>query len=449
MIKRDRYGDIDPEATFENAKQTLNNLKQGFGMKKILMISLLVMAFIVLGLSAKNIFETVPTGSYQVKQAAWTGELTVKMDSGVWFQNFGDIFTFPKSETFFFTKDSKEGKAMDESIEVTFADGSICHISGTARIVMPSTEAEAKHLIADLGFRDYHSIEQKLILPTVRRALVLTANMMTAQESYNVKRPDFLKWAAGQIEHGIAATDEVEKEFKDPITGEMIKKKVKVIRVDSKGLPVYESNPLDGTGIRLQNFEVKEFGYSPEVVKQIGEQQKAIMEVATAKANALKAEQAAITAEKDGLAKVMTAKYEKETEKIKAVVKAEEEKAVAVTKAEQNKATAELQKDAAGFTKQEQILLGQGEATRKQLVMEADGALAAKVEAFKYGIDAVAKAWANRAVPAYYVEMGGNNSSGSASDTSSLQFMNMLNTQMAKNLGLDLSIKPKTAPVKQ
>jgi len=434
----------------EQVKEAIKKVASKVSFKKLLAIITMVVIFGFLLLSAGAIFETVPTGFYQVKQAALTGELTVKMTSGMWFQNFGDIFEFPKSETFFFTRDSKEGKAVDESIEVTFADGSICKISGTARIIMPSTEAEAKHLIADLGFRDYASIEHKLILPTVRRALVLTANMMTAQESYNVKRPDFLRWAAGQIEHGIAATDEVEKELKDPVSGEMVKKKVKVIRTDKNGQTIYESNPLDGTGIKLNNFEVKEFGYSPEVQKQIGEQQKAIMEVATAKANALKAEQAAITAEKDGLAKVMTARYTKEEEKIKAVVDADKEKAVAVTKAQQNKETASLQRDAAEFTKQEQILLGEGEAKRKQLVMEADGALATKVEAFKYGIDAVAKAWSTRPVPAYNVEMGAG-SGGNSSDSSSLQFMNMLNTMVAKNLGLNLDINQAghAAPAKK
>lgn len=106
---------------------------------------------------------------------------------------YGDIYEFPNSETFFFTKELKEGKAVDQSIEVTFADGSRCHISGTARIIMPKTEAEAVYLTDKLGFRNYESIEDKLILPTVRKALILTANMMTAQESYSTKRADFLK----------------------------------------------------------------------------------------------------------------------------------------------------------------------------------------------------------------------------------------------------------------
>jgi len=436
MIVKDRWGDIDINAT-------IKNIKEEFGMKKIMTLILFCACFLFLLVSASSIMETVPTGSYQVKQAAFTGKLTAKMSPGTWFQNFGDIFTFPNSETFFFTKDAAEGKEIDQSIKVTFADGSECQISGTARIIMPSTGEEAIYLADKLGFKHYEDIEHKLILPTIRRALVLTATMMTAQESYNVKRPDFLKWAAGQIEHGIAATTEEEKEVIDPVTGEKVVKIFKKIKTNAQGETIYESNPLAGTGIKLQNFEVKDFDYSKEVKTQIAEQQQAIMGVATAKANALKAEQAKITAEATGQAAVMSAKYEEEQKKIRAVVDAEKEKEVVLIAAERDKNKAEFAKQTAEFVKQEQILLGQGEAERKRLVMAADGALSLKLDAFKYGIDSVSRAWATRPVPAYNVEMSGDNKSGGA-DSANLQFMNMMNTMVAKNLGVDLSIPVQT-----
>jgi hypothetical protein len=75
--------------------------------------------------------------------------------------------------------------------------------------------------------------------------------------------------------------------------------------------------------------------------------------------------------------------------------------------------------------------------------MAADGALSLKLDAFKYGIDSVSKAWATRPVPAYNVEMSGDNKSGGA-DSANLQFMNMMNTMVAKNLGVDLNIPVQT-----
>lgn len=433
MFRRNEYGEIDV-----NVDEIANKVKGAFSMKKWLTLVFFIVVVVFTLLSARELIETCPAGSFQVKQAAWTGNMTARMTPGTYFQLFGDIFTFPNSETLFFTHDTTEGQAVDQSIEVTFADGSICQISGTARIIMPTTEKEALTLVEQLGFRDYRAVQDKLILPTVRRALVLTANMMTAQESYSTKRPDFIKWASDQIEHGIAATTEEEKEIIDPVTGEKTTKIFKVIKKDKSGNIVFERNPLEGTGIKLKNFEVKKFKYSDTVEAQIAKQQESLMGVATAKAEAAKAEQEKLTAEAKGKAAVMTAQYEKEKEKIQAVVDAQKEKEVAITSAEKERDTAKLHRDAAEFTKQEQILLGQGEAERKRLVMAADGALAAKIEAYKYGIDAVSKAWSVRPVPAYYVD--GGQGGGSASDSANMQFMSMMNTQLAKNLGLNLAI---------
>ena len=96
------------------------------------------------------------------------------------------------------------------------------------------------------------------------------------------------------------------------------------------------------------------------------------MYVQTAIAAAKKAEQNAITVEKQGEAEAMKAKWDQE------VIKAR-----AVTESEQKKEVAKLDKEAAEFKKQELILLGQGEAERKKLVMNADGALEKKLEVYK------------------------------------------------------------------
>jgi hypothetical protein len=101
------------------------------------LISVGVVAVICVALAVVlggNLFETVGKGTYQVKQAAISGTMSAKMTPGFWMQMFGDIQTWPKADTFFFTHDKKEGQGMDQSIEVRFNDGSICNISGTMRI---------------------------------------------------------------------------------------------------------------------------------------------------------------------------------------------------------------------------------------------------------------------------------------------------------------------------
>lgn len=387
----------------------------------------LILAF-VLGLALSlggRVVETVQSGTYQVKQAAVTGNMSAKMTPGLWFQNFGDITTWNKAETFYFTADAGEGEKFDQSIEVRFNDGSLCHISGTMRIILPTTEPEAVSLMTDYSYVDYGEMERKLVLPVVRNALRLTANLMSARESYSEKRTDFIFWAWDQIQNGLYETTEETRRVLDPVSGEEVTKTFKIIEVDETGSPIHQRNALEGLGIKLANFEIKEFVYAKKVQEQIATQQEALMAVATARAQAQQAEQDALTREAKGKAQVMQAKYEEEEIKVRAVVKAEQMLEVA-----------RLEKDAAEQQKQKDILLGQGEAERKRLVLAADGALAQKLAAMMRINEQWANAYAQRQVPS--LVMGGGEVGGS--DKATTDFAQMMQLLVAGQMGLDLDI---------
>ena len=416
-------------------------------------------SFVVLGvivifvlITAPQLFDTVKKGTYQVKQAAVTGTMSAKMTPGLWMQMFGDITKWPKAETFYFTQDLLEGEPVDQSIEVRFNDGSICHISGTLRVILPTTPEQAIDLVTDLGYQGYSDLERKLILPVTRNALRLTANFMTARESYAEKRPDYVFHAWDQIQNGLYQTEEKIQEIEDPISGKMMRKAVKVIKRDADGNPLYQKNPLEGTGITLQNFEIKVFAYDPKVQKQIATQQEAYMEVATARAQAEKAKQQAKTAEEEGKANVMKAKYEKEQEKIQAVVQAQKEREVAEIAAQQRLNVAELDKKAAEQIKQQQILLGEGEGARKRAVLMADGALQQKLDTYKDVMKIWADAHSQRKVPSIMIGGGPGGSPGSTTgenfDTDTWMFQRFLTIWAAKQLGLDLTV-PEGAKVEK
>jgi len=356
-------------------------------------------------------------------------------------QMFGDVTVWPKAETFFFTSDVTEGGKFDQSIEIRFADGSLCNLSGTLRIQLPTSPEQAIALATERGHKTYKDLEQKLILPTVRNVLRLTANMMTAEESYSSKRTDFIFAATDQIKNGLYQTTDDLRKIKDLVSGEMVTKTFKVIKTDTNGNPLYQQNPLKDTGITLRNFEVKRFVYEDKVKKQIAAQQEARMAVATAKAKAQEAEQDKLTIEAQGKAKVARAKYEKEQEKVRAVVDAEKDKAVAETQATQRLNVAKLDRQAAEQTKQKEILLGQGESERKRLVISADGALTQKLATYERVVGTWADAYSKRHVPAYVVS--GGDGKGTDTDMASNQFMNWMNMSIAKSFGLDLSIRQK------
>lgn len=296
--------------------------------KEFILASFVIVLTIFIAISS-SIFETNDKGQFQVKQAAISGKMSVITKPGTYFQLFGDITTWNKAETFYFTADLKEGALIDQSIEVRFVDGSMCNISGTMRITLPSTEKEILHLVEDLNFTTYDELKNKLIMPTVRSALRLTANFMTVRESYAEKRADYSFWVWDQIQNGLYKTRDEQREVLDPATGTKTMKTFKVVAKDKKGVPLYTKNPLRGTGIILSNFEIKKFVYSDTVAKQITDQQKLYMSIATARAEADKAQQDKIKEEAKGKADVARAEAQALVLKKRAVVEAEKLKEVA------------------------------------------------------------------------------------------------------------------------
>ncbi len=313
-----------------------------------------------------------------------------------------------------------------------------------------SSEAQVT-LIPDTNF------EQELIMKVIRNALRLTANLMSARESYSEKRSDFLFWAWNQIQNGLYETTDELRKVIDPVSGQEVTKKFKVIKTDKDGNPTYQQSPLEGLGITLANFDIKKFKYSDKVVEQIAEQQEAYMAVETARANALKAEQDARTKELEGKALVMEAKYQEEEVKIRAVVKAEQEKEVEVIAAqkkveveekakeqalvEANKKleVTEIAKREAAEYKEQQILQGEGEAKKKSLILAADGALQQKLLTYERVMAAFAKAYSMRNVP--QLIMGGNGGgTGLGTDQHALDFTQAMSLLVAKTLGLNLNV---------
>ncbi len=394
--------------------------------KRLLWIGAILAVVAILN---RGLVATVETGTFQVRQMIVTGELSAKLEPGMWLKLFSNIVTWPKAETFFFTDSEVSGEEIDRAIEVRFNDGSLCDVSGTLRVVLPISEQQAIDVMTKYGYADYTDLEQKLVLPVVRNALRLTANLMSARESYSEQRSDFVFWTWDQIQDGVYETEEETRKVVDPVSGQEVTKSFKIIKQDAMGNPVHQRHPLEGLGITLTNFEVKLFDYTEKVRAQIGTQQSALMAVATARAKAQQAEQEALMAEAEGKANVARARYEEEEKKIRAIVAGQQRLEVG-----------QLDRQAAAEKKQEQILLGQGEAERKRLVLQADGALKQKLDSYVRTQGLWASAYSKRQVPSLIMGGGG----AGDTDTGSTDFAQMMQLMVARQMGLDLSV-PKGA----
>lgn len=389
-------------------------------MTKQRMILLGVGFFLLLGLFpiGFNMFHTVDAGEICVKQAAFSGELTVHKDAGVIWQAFGKITTYKKQLDYDFT--SKQN-----GIRIRFNDGGNATVHGSFLFEMPKTDDKIL-LLHELN-RSQENVTEGVITAAITKAVYMTGPLMSSKESSAEKRPDILNFVNDQMLNGAYKTKNYDKKTVDPLSGKETTVTITEIRRDSAGLPLrQEVSAVETFGIKISNLSIKEIVYDKKIEQQIAEQQNAIMRVQTAIADARAAEQDAIKAEASGRADAARARADAEVAKVKAV-----------TEAEKTRDVAKLKMEEAEFYKRKQILEGEGDAAKKRLAAQADGSLEQRLEAYVKVQEAWAKAFSETQQPLVpSVVAGGGNGQSAASD-----WMNMMMLQAAKDLGVNTKIK--------
>jgi hypothetical protein len=374
----------------------------------------LVVAFFLL-VTLKNMVEIVPAEKIMVVQGLFSGKLVWFTTPGPKYQGCGKVTKYSRRDIYEF------------EIPVRFNDGGHGTIQGSVQYELP---LDAEHLNQiQLKFGSQRAVESALIQTVTNKAVYMTGPLMSSKESYAEKRNYLISYIEDQISNGVYKTISTEKKVIDQMTGQ--EKTATVVEIVQKGgVPErQEEATLREFGIRTFNFSIMSLPYDEAVEKQIKSQQQLAMDVQTAMVEAKKSEQNAITAEKNGEAAAMKAKWEQE------VIKAR-----AVTEAEQQLEVAKLNKAAAEQTKQQLILQGEGEATKRRLVMSADGALQIKVDAWLKAQEYYAAALQNYKgnwVPTVQMGDQGKNANGA------MDLVNLLTATTAKQVGLDLGMQTK------
>lgn len=400
--------------------------EERINIRKILIIIIGIVALIAVTSMSRMIFEKIDANEILLIQSPVKGTLTWHKTAGIKWQGFGKETHYHKRTQFWFSVKGDQGGKPDESIKVRFNDGGHANISGSIAWEMPLDDEHLTMIHTKYGSQ--HAVEQQLIRTIVEKAVYMTGPLMSSKESYAERRNDLLTYIEDQVQNGVYRTETTQEKQPDLMTGQPKTINVVKIVMDSSGLPARaDESPLKAFGIKTFNPSINEVKYDETVESQIKQQQQAIMQVQTAVAKAKEAEQAAITAEKNGQAEAAKSKWEQE------VIKAR-----MVTEAQQKKEVAELEKEAAEFTRQKDILLGQGEGEKRRLIMSADGALQIKLETYERVMGRFAQEFAKQKwVPE--VMMGANGTSRGGGEEV-LTLMNMLNLQALKSLGLDITV---------
>lgn len=329
------------------------------------------LAIILTLVFAGQILETNNEGYYQVKQAAVTGDVSVRTDAGMYPQFFGKITTYQISDMYHFSKSNLDGGEGEETdpIKVRFNDGGTALISGSIKFKLSTKDADQMLLHRD--FKNYHSVKDDLVRQVVTEALMQTATLMRAEESYSTRRSEFTAMAEEQVERGIFATTSNEYKTKDAEGNEFVERIVKVkVGEDGKAL-VRKDSPFRTYNITILQFVIKDIDFDATIDNLIAKKKEAEQQKVVAKANAERAKQDAITAKEQGAAKIAVAKAEEEVEKIKAVTQAEKEKAVAILEAEKGFESAKLNRQRAQEDAKARLVKQRAEAQANRLLVNA------------------------------------------------------------------------------
>ncbi len=398
------------------------------GPRHFIIIAIVIGIGFLLTLSS-SLVEQVAADEIAVVQDPIDGDLHFYFTPGLKIQNFGTVTKYKKESQYWFSSQADQGGSVDQSISIRFNDGGHARMSGSVRWKVPVDEISMKKIHTMYG--SHYAVEQQLIRTVIEKSVYMTGPLMSSKESYAERRNDLISFIDDQASRGVYKTRTREKKGIDPLSGK--EKTISVVEMvmDTLNSEIerQENSPLENYGISLYNLSINKIKYDETVEKQIAQQQTAIMEVQTAIAQTKQAEQAAIRAEKEGQAEAAKAKWEQE------VIKAR-----MVTEAQQKKEVAELEMQSAEYFKLEQILRGEGEGARKKLVMQADGALDKKLEAWVNVNKSYAEAMQNYQgdwVP--NIVMGGE-TNAKGSNNAAQNFMQIMMMKTAQDLSLDLDV---------
>lgn len=282
-----------------------------------------IVALVTLLLSSQ-IVENNLAGFIQVKQGATSGDLTIRLEPGMYMQNFGEVTTYKVSDVYDFN---------GEKVNVRFNDAAEAHISGQIKFRLPIREDSMIKIHKD--FRSYPAVQHDLVRQVVAAALKQSATFFRAEDVYSTRRADFIDLVTRQIKIGIYATTYTEEWVVDELdpTKKKLIRNVKV-KYDKSGEPIInEESAFASYGLDLIQLVINDIDFDQKTDALIAKRKEAEQERVVAIANAERAKQDAITAFEQGRANVAIAEAKALVEAKKAVVEAEKNTKVAEQKA--------------------------------------------------------------------------------------------------------------------
>lgn len=416
----------------------------------------------VIAIGAFNSVFVYNEAGYQTHIRTITGEEKVVTEVGYANKFFGKATPWKQAQTLQFSivKDGERSPEVDggvgvDNFSVVFNGQVDATVEASTRVRMPTGE---QFLAIAREYRTPENFMQTAVVPAVKETLQNTASLMTADDYFAGARSEFSSDYDDQLRNGQFVTKRKEvkrvvengrSEGDKLISGagdELEQKRTDFVNervLDANGHVLRKPQQFIQLGAQIVEARITNIRPNEKFRERMVKVQNAQAELAVARADRLKEEEAKLLAIAKGQRQVEEKRQETLRDQVEQTTNAQTTKLLAITAAEQAEESATIAKR----TAQELLLKAEidakatkttadAEAYAKKAVMLADGALEKKLATIevmtKYMADAIARA------PVPQFSMG----TGSGSRASQVEdFMSLMNAQSMKTLSLDLSTK--------
>lgn len=437
--------------------------------------------FIVIGLWSSLFFMAEERYSYFVRDIA--GQTYVYNTTGWHWKGFGTVVPIKNEMSVQFSdkaaKDadsinagdggpSNEVSVMMSPRNITFLDQVTADASSTVRFRMPNDTKSILKIIDSFGTPE--NLMRSMLIPSTERTIDATSALMTADKYFSGGKTEFMSEFDYQMRNGLYVV-RVEERIEKPKLHRKGSanasagtnqadygddRKITYIAVkqrDDSGAFKITKQDFSKYGITVTAAIITKLDPNPEFKNRMKQKQQASADLAIARENRKKEEEQTLLAVAKGKREVAESQAQELKKQIVETTKAETEKQLALTKANKELEATKIQEQTALIAyKRDKIkaksvkVLADADAYKKRVVIQANGALEQKIEAYKYGVSRMAEALASYKAPQSVVIMGGSNSDGTTGPISGApdamtNYMQIIAANQAKQLSLDLSTK--------
>lgn len=356
-----------------------------------------------------------------------------------------------------------EGSAVSTPYTVRLADNWSGEVTQATRFAIPQDNEQ--FITMARTFRSPERLITTTLRPAVRESLDSTANLFSMEEYYAGGQRDAFKTeyrdavtkGRAQVRQSFTSRREIEaggQAANDDVSDESnlgtqnVTRSIMVKVLDSSGNAIREEHAYMQYGIVVASAILENLDPDDLFEEQIQARKEAAARRVIAVEERREQEEQRLLAIQAGETNIAKRQAEARVEQIERTTDAETEKQLVIIAANQQKEQAEIDRDTAAIRLEQaridaetQQTLADAEAYEREVILAADNALQAKLDAWV----AIQQSWAAAAadinVPSTVFTMGGDGEGGTTGNFASVEaFMALLTANAAQSLDLDPSI---------